>query len=905
MEIAKTYNPAQVEEKWYKYWESKGYFYAKVNPNKKPYTIVIPPPNVTGVLHMGHMLNNTIQDILIRRARMKGFETCWVPGTDHASIATEAKVVEMLAKQGISKKSLTREQFLKYAWEWTEKYGGIILQQLRKLGASCDWKRTRFTMEEDLSQAVIDVFCDLYEKGLIYRGTYVVNWDPKAETTVSDEEVIYEEVQSKLYYIKYFSVDNPNEYLVIATVRPETIMGDVAIAVHPQDERYQAWIGRKVYVPLINRPIPVIADNSIDKEFGTGCLKVTPAHDPLDYEIGKRHNLPIIDTIAPNGTMSEAAQIYVGEDRFVVRKKIAQELQEKGHIQEIKEYKNRIGLSERTKVPIEPKISMQWFVKMKPLAQKALEAVEKGEVKLYPSKFVNLYKVWMENVKDWCISRQLWWGQRIPAYYLPDGNMVVARNIQEALKKAQQINPDFTEKDLKQDEDVVDTWFSSWLWPISVFDGFKDPDNPDFKYFYPTNDLVTAPEILFFWVARMIMAGLEFKGQVPFRNVYLTGIVRDGEGRKMSKSLGNSPEPLELIEKFSADGVRVGMLFSSPAGNDLKFPIEYQRDAQGKLVKDAEGRPIAVGYPLMEQGRNMANKIWNAYRLTQSWKIDTSLKPCEYEQIAMQWIQARLNEAAAEIEQHFDNFRIVDALMTLYKLIWDDFCSTYLEWIKPIQNNLLSQTVYNHTIEIFKHILILLHPFMPFITEELWHSIQENPETDLIVTPYYTAQPLSESDKALLEDISFVLQIVTELRNVRNTHKLSSKENWTIYLTPVHQPFWAKYKSSIEKLLKFEKEKGIDLQFTTQKVQNTLPILVRTMELLVQLHGSLDIQAEKAKLEKELAHLQNFLKTIEAKLNNEKFMANAKPDVIQNERKKHQDTLQKIKLLQERLSGLR
>lgn len=903
MEIAKTYNPAQIEDKWYSYWEQKGYFYAKVNSNKKPYTIVIPPPNVTGVLHMGHMLNNTIQDILIRRARMKGFEACWVPGTDHASIATEAKVVEMLAKQGISKKSLTREQFLQYAWDWKEKYGGIILQQLRKLGASCDWKRTRFTMEEDLSQAVIDVFCDLYDKGLIYRGIYVVNWDPKAETTVSDEEVIYEEVQSKLYYIKYFSVDNPEEYLVIATVRPETIMGDVAIAVHPEDERYTHWIGKKVYVPLISRPVPVIADTYIDKAFGTGCLKVTPAHDIADYEIGKRHNLPIIDTIAPNGTMSEAAQIYVGEDRFVVRKKIAQELEQKGHIAEIKDYKNRVGLSERTKVPVEPKISMQWFVKMKPLAEKALSVVENGAIKLYPQKFVNLYKVWMENVKDWCISRQLWWGQRIPAYYLPDGQIIVARNLTEAVEKAKKIHPDYTQNDLEQDEDVVDTWFSSWLWPISVFDGFKHPDNPDFKYFYPTNDLVTAPEILFFWVARMIMAGLEFKNEIPFKNVYLTGIVRDGEGRKMSKSLGNSPDPLELIEKFSADGVRVGMLFSSPAGNDLKFPIEYQRDAQGKLIKDVEGRPIPINYPLMEQGRNMANKIWNAYRLTQSWTLNSSQTPLPYEKIAMRWIQTRLDEASTQIEQHFENFRIVDALMTLYKLIWDDFCATYLEWIKP-QHSTLSQEVYSHTIAIFKHILTLLHPFMPFITEELWHNIDPNPQTDLIVTPMYNPKPLSEQDKILLNDVEICLNIVTELRNVRNTQKLSAKDNIIIHLSDTHQKFWDTYKSSIEKLLKFEQGKGIELHFTTQKVPKTIPVLVGTMELLIEIHQNIDIEAEKTKLEKELDHLENFLKSIESKLNNEKFIQKAKTEVIENERKKQQDTLQKIKLIQERLASL-
>jgi len=903
MEIAKTYNPTQVEAKWYKYWEEKGYFYAKANPEKKPYTIVIPPPNVTGVLHMGHMLNNTIQDILVRRARMKGFEACWVPGTDHASIATEAKVVEMLAKQGISKKSLTREEFLKYAWEWKEKYGGIILQQLRKLGASCDWKRTRFTMEEDLSQAVIDVFCDLYEKGLVYRGMYVVNWDPKAETTVSDEEVIYEEQQSKLYYIRYFSVDNPDEYLVIATVRPETIMGDVAIAVHPEDVRYTHWIGKKVYVPLIKRPVPVIADTYIDKEFGTGCLKVTPAHDIADYEIGKRHNLPVIDTIAPNGTMSEAAQIYVGEDRFVVRKKIAKELEEKGHIKEIKDYKNRVGLSERTKVPIEPKISMQWFVKMKPLAEKALAVVESGEIKLHPSKFVNLYKVWMENVKDWCISRQLWWGQRIPAYYLPDGTVIVARSSQEALQKAQKINSNYTQNDLKQDEDVVDTWFSSWLWPISVFDGFKDPENPDFKYFYPTNDLVTAPEILFFWVARMIMAGLEFKGKIPFKNVYLTGIVRDGEGKKMSKSLGNSPDPLELIEKFSADGVRVGMLFSSPAGNDLKFPIEYQRDAQGKLVKDEEGKPIPVNYPLMEQGRNMANKIWNAYRLTQSWSIDANLTPLQHEKTAMQWIQARLDQATTEIEQHFENFRIVDALMTLYKLIWDDFCSVYLEWIKPAQST-LSREVYSHTITIFKHILTLLHPFMPFITEELWHNINPNPQTDLIVTPVYNAKNLSNQDKTLLNEVELCLKIVTELRNIRNTQKLTTKDNLVIYLSETHQNFWNAYKDSIEKLLKFEQGKGIQLHFTSEKVSKTMPVLIYTMELLIEIHQNIDVEAEKVKIEKELTHLQNFLKSIEAKLGNEKFISNAKREIIENERKKQEDTLQKIKLLKETLANL-
>ncbi|HSV89153.1 MAG TPA: valine--tRNA ligase, partial [Bacteroidales bacterium] len=701
MEIPKQYLPKVAEEKWYNWWHDKGYFNS-VPDEREPYTIVIPPPNVTGVLHMGHMLNNTLQDVLARRARMRGFNTCWLPGTDHASIATEAKVVSKLKDEGIEKKELSRDDFLKHAWDWKEKHGGIILEQLKKLGASCDWNRTRFTMDPSLSDSVTAVFVDLYRKGLIYRGVRMVNWDPKALTAVSDEEVIYKEVESKFYYLRYKLDGQENEYVTIATTRPETILGDTAVCVHPEDERYKHLKGRKVLVPLINRSIPVIYDDYVDRELGTGALKVTPAHDVNDYNLGIKHKLPSIDIFNPNGTLNEKAQIYLGEDRFVVREKIARELEEKGHLVKTEVIVNNVGFSERTDEAIEPKLSMQWFIKMEPLAKPALEVVMNDTIRFHPAKFKNTYRHWMENVRDWCISRQLWWGHRIPAWYLPDGNIVVAHNAGEALKLAKNnYNQALQETDITQDEDVLDTWFSSWLWPVSVFDGILDPENRDIKYYYPTNDLVTAPEILFFWVARMIMAGLEFRKEVPFRNVYLTGIVRDKLGRKMSKSLGNSPDPLELIQKYGADGVRVGMLFSSPAGNDLLFDES-----------------------LCEQGRNFSNKIWNAFRLTQTWTVDTITEQPQTARAAILWFEATLDQTINMINDHFDKFRIADALLSIYKLIWDDFCSWYLEMVKPAYLQPIDTITLKATIDFFDQLLRLLHPFMPFISEEIFQRLR-------------------------------------------------------------------------------------------------------------------------------------------------------------------------------------
>ncbi|MFZ4463341.1 MAG: valine--tRNA ligase, partial [Bacteroidales bacterium] len=702
MEISSKYDPSTTENKWYSHWMAKGYFHS-VPDQREAYTIVIPPPNVTGVLHMGHMLNNTIQDVLIRRARMQGKNACWVPGTDHASIATEAKVVNKLKQEGIDKADISREEFMRHAWEWREKHGGIILEQLKKLGASCDWERTAFTMDESLSESVIDTFIDLYNKGLIYRGVRMVNWDPQALTAVSDEEVIYKELNSKLYYIRY-QVDGENDFITIATTRPETILGDTAICVHPDDERYLRFRGKKVLVPLINRAIPVIADEYVDREFGTGALKITPAHDINDYYIGIKHKLPTIDIFNPNGTLSDAATILIGTDRFEARKQIIPLLETAGNIVKIEEYANKVGYSERTDVVIEPKLSLQWFLKMEELAKPALEVVENDTVKFHPPKFKNIYRHWMENVKDWCISRQLWWGQQIPVYYLPDGEMIVAKSKEEAFAKLQAENPQttFTLNDLRQDEDVVDTWFSSWLWPISVFDGIRHPDNEEIKYYYPTNDLITAPDIIFFWVARMIMAGIEYRNEVPFGNVYYTGIVRDKLGRKMSKTLGNSPDPLDLIEQYGADGVRVGMLLTAPAGNDLPF--------------DAS---------LCEQGRNFSNKIWNALRLVKGWQTNDSIPQPETSAIAVKWFEARFNQALAEAEDHFEKYRLSDALMTLYKLVWDDFCAWYLEMIKPGLNQPIDSVTFHATTAFFEKLMKSLHPFMPFITEEIWHILAD------------------------------------------------------------------------------------------------------------------------------------------------------------------------------------
>jgi valyl-tRNA synthetase len=891
MSISKTYLPKETEEKWYSYW-LKHDFFKSVPDEREPYTIVIPPPNVTGVLHMGHMLNNTIQDVLIRRARMKGKNACWVPGTDHASIATEAKVVAMLKERGISKKDLTRAEFLSYAWEWKEKYGGIILDQLKKLGASCDWDRTRFTMDEELSEAVIDTFIHLYKKGQIYRGVRMVNWDPQGKTAVSDEEVIRKEVNQKLYYIRYAVVSPESEvlsqnltsdsglptsgYLTIATTRPETIMADAAICINPNDERYLHLHGKKVLIPLINREIPVILDDYVTMDFGTGCLKVTPAHDLNDYELGQKHNLPVIDILNDDGTLNENAKILVGEDRFAARKKIAVLLETAGSLEKMEDYKSQIGFSERTDAVIEPKLSMQWFCKMDEMAKPALDYVLKGDIKLIPEKFTNTYRHWMENVKDWCISRQLWWGQQIPAWYLPNGQFVIAKTSEEALQEAKIKHPDLklTLNDLHQDEDVLDTWFSSWLWPISVFDGFKDPNNADINYYYPTNDLVTAPEILFFWVARMIMAGHEFCGEIPFKNVYLTGIVRDKLGRKMSKSLGNSPDPLELIEKFGADGVRVGMLLCSPAGNDLMFDESY-----------------------CEQGRNFANKIWNAFKLIKGWEVDKSLK--NNNQTAIDWFESRFNQALTEIEDNFAQYRLSEALMATYKLVWDDFCAWYLEMIKPVYQQPIDSETYNYTVAFFENILKVLHPFMPFITEELWHDELFGERTAYDCCIVAQLPNYGKINTRLLADTEAVKQIITQVRNIRNSKQISPKEALQLSIKENSNVPYKTYENIIKKLGNIS-----TLDIVADKIAGAVSFMVLTDEFYVPLTESLDPVAESERLQKEKDYLTGFLKSVNLKLGNERFMANAKPDIIEVELRKKADAEAKLKILEDNLAAL-
>ncbi len=873
MSISKTYSPKEAEDKWYSYWMDKKFF-RSVPDEREPYTIVIPPPNVTGVLHMGHMLNNTIQDVLIRRARMQGKNACWVPGTDHASIATEAKVVAMLKEQGISKKDLSREEFLKYAYEWKDKYGGIILKQLEKLGASCDWDRTRFTMEESLSEAVIDTFIHLYKKGWIYRGVRMVNWDPQGKTAVSDEEVIRKEVNQKLHYIKYQIVGETNKFIIVATTRPETIMADAAICVNPNDERYRHLLGKKVLIPLINREIPVIADEYVTMDFGTGCLKVTPAHDLNDYELGIKHKLPVIDILDDDGKLNEKAEILIGEDRFAARKKIAIMLEEAGNLEKVEDNKSQLGYSERTDAVIEPKLSMQWFCKMDEMAKPALEYVLNGEVKLIPDKFINIYRHWMENVKDWCISRQLWWGQQIPAWYLPNGEFVIAKTHDEAFAEAQKIDPAIGINDLKQDEDVVDTWFSSWLWPISVFDGFQDPNNADIKYYYPTNDLVTAPEILFFWVARMIMAGHEFRGEAPFKNVYLTGIVRDKIGRKMSKSLGNSPDPIELIEKYGADGVRVGMLLCSPAGNDIMFD-ESQ----------------------CEQGRNFANKIWNAFRLVKGWEVDASL--ANPNQQAIDWFENNFNHALSQIEEDFNNYRLSDALMGIYKLVWDDFCAWYLEMIKPAYQQPIDQASFVATKSFFERILKLIHPFMPFLSEELWHDelFGQRAEMDCcIVAPYPKAGAVNA---ALLKDFEVVKQVISEIRNVRNAKQISPKEALSLHIKANSGISFEKYQAMIAKLANIA-----EFVMTKEKVAGAASFLAGTDEFFIPLGNNINADAEKERISKELEYLEGFLKSVTAKLSNERFVQNAKPEIVANEQQKKADSEAKIQSLKESLAAL-
>eukprot|EP01133_Synstelium_polycarpum_P013985 gene13985-16489_t len=886
MSISTKYDPAAAEDKWYSYWLSKKFFHSEPD-EREPYTIVIPPPNVTGVLHMGHMLNNTIQDVLIRKARMQGKNACWVPGTDHASIATEAKVVAMLKEKGIRKEDLSREEFLAYAWEWKEKYGGIILEQLKKLGASCDWDRTRFTMENDLSDSVIDSFIHLYKKGWIYKGIRMVNWDPAGKTAVSDEEVIRKEVNQKLYYIKY-TISGSEDFLTIATTRPETIMADAAVCINPNDERYAHLKGKKVFVPLINREIPVIQDDYVTMDFGTGCLKVTPAHDLNDYELGVKHKLPVIDILNDDGTLNELAVILVGEDRFAARKKIAVLLDEAGHLEKVEDYKSQVGFSERTDAAIEPKLSMQWFCKMDQLSKPALEDVLNGEVKLIPEKFVNTYRHWMENVRDWNISRQLWWGQQIPAWYDHEGNWVVAKTKAEALEeflKLKDKDNSFTTEEIagfkhqlepfvKQDPDVMDTWFSAWLWPISVFDGLKNPGNKDINYYYPTNDLVTAPEILFFWVARMIMAGHEFMGKKPFTNVYLTGIVRDKLGRKMSKSLGNSPDPIGLIEKYGADGVRVGMLLCSPAGNDLMFDESY-----------------------CEQGRNFANKVWNAFRLVKGWEVDENLGNPNGQAIA--WFENRLNEALAEIEDNFKQYRLSEALMATYKLVWDDFCAWYLEMVKPAYQQPIDAASLKATVDFFERLLKLLHPFMPFLTEELYHDelFGEKGEMDcIIVAPYPTFGP---ADAQVLKDVEVIKQVVAEIRNVRNTKQISPKEALPLNLKVNSGLDYEKWLNIVFKLANIS-----EAEFVNDKIAGAASFMVGNDEFFIQLNETIDVEAEKERLNAELVYLQGFLKSVNAKLGNERFVQNAKAEVIQNERNKQADAESKIRIIEESLSVL-
>ncbi|QMW02165.1 valine--tRNA ligase [Spirosoma foliorum] len=883
--ISKTYAPQEIEEKWYQYWLDNQFF--KSTPDERePYTVVIPPPNVTGVLHMGHMLNNTIQDVLVRKARMEGKNACWVPGTDHASIATEAKVVAMLKERGISKKELTRDEFLEYAWEWTHKYGGIILQQLRKLGASCDWDRTRFTMEPSLHDSVIDVFVDLYNKGQIYRGVRMVNWDPQGKTAVSDEEVITKEIQQKLVYIQYeIAGSEGKDYITIATVRPETIMADAAIAVNPNDERYTHLHGKKAIIPLINREIPIITDEYVTMDFGTGGLKVTPAHDPNDYALGIKHNLPVLDTLNDDGTLNEKAQILVGMDRFAARKAIIKLLEESGNLVKTEDYKSNVGTSERTGAVIEPKLSLQWFLKMDELSKPALKNVMDDTIQLVPPKFKNMYRSWMENVHDWCISRQLWWGQRIPAFYMQDGTVIVAKNKHEALEKVQHEMLLFamTEADLTQDEDVLDTWFSSWLWPISVFDGLKDPNNADINYYYPTNDLVTAPEILFFWVARMIIAGYEYRGEAPFKNVYLTGIVRDKLGRKMSKSLGNSPDPLDLIEKYGADGVRTGMLFSSAAGNDLMFDEK-----------------------LVEQGRNFSNKVWNAFRLVKGWTVNESIDGAP-NQSAINWFESKLNATLIQIEDDFSKFRISDALQSVYKLIWDDFCSQYLELIKPAFDastgtpQPIDRVTYEATINFFERLMRLAHPFMPFITEEIWQDIRDRKEGDSIcIAPFPKAGAV---DSQILTDFETLFDIISNVRNIRNSKQISPKTELPLAIKTASSSRFEALESLIQKMANVS-----NISYISEKVENEsslgVSFLIKSDEFFINLAGEIDVELEIATTRKELEYNIGFRDSVLKKLSNEKFVANAKPEVIERERQKLADAESKIQALEQRLKDL-
>lgn len=874
MDIPSKYDPKDLEDKWYDYWMQGGYFHSEVDPSRKPYTIVIPPPNVTGVLHMGHMMNNTIQDLLVRRARMKGYNACWVPGMDHASIATEAKVVARLKEQGIKKTDLTREQFLEHAWNWTREHGGIILQQLKKLGASCDWDRTKFTMDEDLSRAVTHVFVDLYDKGLIYRGYRMVNWDPEALTTVSDEEVVYVEQQGKLYYLRYY-VEGTDDYVVVATTRPETIFGDTAMCINPNDPRYRHLHGKRVIVPIAGRSIPVIEDEYVDIEFGTGCLKVTPAHDVNDKMLGDKYGLEVIDIFNDDATLNQYGLHYQGMDRFAVRKAIEKELAEKGLLEKVEAYTNKVGTSERTKAVIEPKVSLQWFLKMEHLAKPALEAVMSDQIRFVPEKFKNTYRYWMENVHDWSISRQLWWGHRIPAYYYGAGanDFVVAETLDQAVERARQKtgNPALQATDLTQDPDALDTWFSSWLWPMSVFDGVLHPDNPEIQYYYPTNDLVTAPDIIFFWVARMIMAGYEYRSEKPFRHVYFTGTVRDKLGRKMSKSLGNSPDPIELMKQYGADSVRLGMLLTAPAGNDFPFDTD-----------------------LCKQGAGFCNKIWNAFRLVQGWQQDETAAETPAAQAAELWFENRLNAAVAEIDALYDEFRLSEALMATYKLIWDDFCSWYLEAVKPPYGQPVAAATYRRVIAHFEALLKLIHPIMPFISEELWQAITpRTKEQALIVAPWPVAGPV---DRDVLDRFDYTAELIASVRAVRQEKGISPKDPLQV-LTQDKSPL------IIDTLV--EKLAGVaSIDLAEEKPAGAVSFLVRTQEYFIPLGDRIDREAEREKLEKELQYTEGFLASVRKKLSNERFVNSAPAAVVEMERKKEADALSKIETIRQALQAL-
>lgn len=875
MALEAKYPAKQVEDRWYQYWMEHGFFHSEVD-GRTPYTIVIPPPNVTGVLHMGHMLNNTIQDVLIRRARLKGYNACWVPGTDHASIATEAKVVAKLKAEGIEKGSLTREQFLDHAWEWTHKHGGIILEQLKKLGASCDWERTKFTMDDALSASVIRVFVDLYRKGEIYRGYRMVNWDPQAKTTLSDEEVIYEERQGNLYYLNY-TIEGDSELVTIATTRPETILGDTAICINPNDERYTHLKGKRAIVPICNRSIPIIEDEYVTMEFGTGCLKVTPAHDENDKALGDKHQLEVVDIFNDDGTLNGYGLHYKGKDRFEVRDLIVEELKQLGVVSKIEQHLNKVGTSERTGAVIEPKLSDQWFLKMKILSQPALEAVVNNEVHLVPDKFINTYRHWMENVRDWNISRQLWWGHQIPAYYYGDGKdeFVVAETLEEAVSLAQEKsgNPKLTKANLTQDPDVLDTWFSSWLWPISVFNGILEPNNKEINYYYPTNDLVTAPEILFFWVARMIIAGYEYRGEKPFSNVYLTGIVRDKLRRKMSKSLGNSPDPIELIDRYGADGVRVGMLLSSPAGNDLMFDED-----------------------LCKQGSGFLTKIWNAYRLIDGWEVSESQEPSQGDAIAIKWFQNKFQKALQEIEDHFGKYRISDALMTTYKLIWDDFCSWLLEMIKPTYGEPMSKSTYDSVVSLLEGNLKILHPFIPFITEEIWQHLSPRKPNEALIVASWPVE--TDFDAEQIKAFEFASEVISGIRTIRKEKNLSFKESISLYVIN-HENASKNFDTIIQKLGNVS-----EIQYASEKLDGALTFQVKSNEYFIPVAGAIDVAAEIEKLKEELSYTEGFLKSVQGKLKNERFVNNAPEQVVAMERQKEADALAKIETLKASLQGL-